>query len=318
MNPRQNVPMKTGATPLSYDALRSAIIALPMADSPGAVLKRKGCRPGWRLISKESFEGNYSDESFEILLRLEENEKNRKQNVTLYSVRIRPPSKLAKHTQHATFNSKHKDKNGYRLQTHFSRAVHQPRVSLEAKLSTAKGFPCWTNGSIYLGDGTPSEILKRFLAATSLIAELKDFDARSRNRVGAKTGGFDASDLFGADEFLEGQSGQMKCKRRVRSIKLRNLAIKHYKQQSSDGRLHCFVDEWVPGIPVRGNIVQIHHDEALAGYPKEGKKLTFTEAIKFLFPLCPNCHRLLESKPGGGRYSISELRSRLVSGGNSQ
>lgn len=182
-----------------------------------------------------------------------------------------------------------------------------------AELPPGAELPCWQSNHICLGEGPADALLNCFLKATAVIEEIKGQEPGAlvqRYPVGPT---FSVEDICAVGTFDEGRKKAMSREVRERSAKLRQLAVEHYQKRSADGRLHCFVDDWAPMIPVRGHIVEIHHDEALAGFPEQGKSLTFEEAIHFLFPLCPNCHRMLHSKPDGGLYPVSDLR-RLIRG----
>jgi hypothetical protein len=177
-----------------------------------------------------------------------------------------------------------------------------------AELPPGAGLPCWQSNHICLGDGSAHTLLDRFLKATAVIEEIKGQEPGAlaqRYPVGPT---FSVEDICAVGTFEEGRKKAMSREVRERSAKLRQLAVEHYQKLSVDGRLHCFVDDWAPTIPVRGQIVEIHHDRALAGFPEQGTSLTFEEAIRFLFPLCPNCHGMLGSNPNGGAYRIQELR----------
>jgi len=41
------------------------------------------------------------------------------------------------------------------------------------------------------------------------------------------------------------------------------------------------------------------------------RTLTLDEALALLTPLCPTCHRMLHAKPGGGSFTIEQLREYL-------
>jgi len=94
---------------------------------------------------------------------------------------------------------------------------------------------------------------------------------------------------------------------RQRSAKLRAAAIAYYKRLNG-GKLLCSVTNWsAPNIPLKGEIIELHHLKALAGHPVKGTTMSMNEAIKMLRPVSPNIHRMLHSKPGGGSYSIKEF-----------
>jgi hypothetical protein len=209
--------IKADLAPGFYTAIRSAITALGIVESEGTVLRRKGSRPGWALLHQESFEGKHGNERFEFLLRLEESKSDGRNDVLIYGVRIEPRNRLPEHTQHTTFNSKHKDENGFYLQTHFPRTLPRLRKALEAELSNSNDFPSWLNGRVYLGKGTPRAIIERFLAATSHVARLKDLSPEELDRLSADSDRFTVSDLRDADGFAEGHSSACRSGHRPRS-----------------------------------------------------------------------------------------------------
>ena len=97
---------------------------------------------------------------------------------------------------------------------------------------------------------------------------------------------------------------------RQRSQKLRDLARQHFR--GDDGKLRCAACDWTkPSFPLAHEIIEIHHTEELNTLPKTGRKLTLEEALALLNPLCPTCHRMLHAKPGGGSFTVEELRQYL-------
>lgn len=121
---------------------------------------------------------------------------------------------------------------------------------------------------------------------------------------------FTPDEITAAGSFAEGAKIGITAQIRERSARLRDLARAHFAAQSADGRLHCTVCNWAPplALELSGPIVEIHHGIGIRSYPPDGKALTFEEAVKHLTPLCPNCHRILHSKPGGGAFTLEELR----------
>jgi|GEM_PF-1887982 len=120
---------------------------------------------------------------------------------------------------------------------------------------------------------------------------------------------FTSEEIIFAGTFSEGAQSEATVKTRERSVKLRNLAREHFAQKSSDKRLHCAACDWVPplGLDLSGPIVEIHHGVGINQYPKDGRALIFEEAIQHLTPLCPNCHRILHAKKGGGMFTLVEI-----------
>jgi predicted HNH restriction endonuclease len=126
---------------------------------------------------------------------------------------------------------------------------------------------------------------------------------------------FSRQEVTLAGTFSEGAQSEATAKIRERSIYLRDLAREHFAKQSSDGRLRCSVCNWAPptALKLSGPVVEIHHGLGISEYPKDGRALTFGEAIQHLTPLCPNCHRVVHAKPGGGVIALDELRSAMLS-----
>lgn len=122
---------------------------------------------------------------------------------------------------------------------------------------------------------------------------------------------FTADEIWDVGTLTEGAVGEATIKTRERSVHLRNLAREHFAKSSSDGRLHCAACGWAPPpvFELNGPIVEIHHGVGIAAYPKDGRALTFDEAIRHLAPLCPNCHRMIHAKKGGGTFTLAEISS---------
>jgi len=95
---------------------------------------------------------------------------------------------------------------------------------------------------------------------------------------------------------------------RRRCEALRNAAKRELKD--SDGFLCCAACTWHrPAEGVKADVVELHHLDLLSHAPSGGRRLTYEEAIQRLVPLCPTCHRLAHSKPGGGTFSLPELQT---------
>ncbi len=124
---------------------------------------------------------------------------------------------------------------------------------------------------------------------------------------------FTVEEIAIAGTYAEGAVVETSGKTRERSKLLRDLARAHFAKQSPDGRLHCAVCEWAPPplLQLTGPIVEIHHGLGISQYPADGRALTFEEAVQYLTPLCPNCHRIAHAKPGGEAFSFSELRKHI-------
>jgi hypothetical protein len=123
---------------------------------------------------------------------------------------------------------------------------------------------------------------------------------------------FTSAELAAITTFSEGNSGEVSTVIRERSQRLREFALKHFASLSADGKLRCACCRWSKPIALlEASIIEIHHVIALSDYPAIGEKLSLSEALARLTPLCPNCHRMLHAKPGGGMFTVSELRSLL-------
>ncbi|HEY9249528.1 MAG: hypothetical protein WC205_08000 [Opitutaceae bacterium] len=167
-------------------------------------------------------------------------------------------------------------------------------------------------------DETRSHVERRLLDPEPWHVAVYDDDGNCRLQRGPKP---DAHESFTSEEiaivgiFAEGAQTQITAKTRERSVRLRDLAREHFAKRSPDGRLRCAACDWAPpiGLDLSGPIVEIHHEVAISTLPKEGHAHPFAEAVKFLIPLCPNCHRVLHAKRGGGSFKLDELRSASVS-----
>jgi hypothetical protein len=111
----------------------------------------------------------------------------------------------------------------------------------------------------------------------------------------------------------EGKESTVAIKVRERSARLRILARAYFRRQAPDGKLHCAACGWTaPDLPLSREIVEVHHAEEVHALPKKGREQLFAEIVKSLVPLCPNCHRMLHSKGGGGSFTLADLRQRLM------
>lgn len=121
---------------------------------------------------------------------------------------------------------------------------------------------------------------------------------------------FSSDEVKSAGTYAEGALGAITTKTRERSACLRDLARDYFAAKSDEKRLHCAVCEWAPplSLALSGPIVEIHHGLGIGEYPADGRALTFEEAIQHLTPLCPNCHRISHAKPGGGTFTLDELK----------
>jgi predicted HNH restriction endonuclease len=108
---------------------------------------------------------------------------------------------------------------------------------------------------------------------------------------------------------LEGARGTITVSVRRRCEALRKRAREFYR--NADGKLRCKVCGWhKPNHGVIGDIVELHHVEPLAELPLEGVQRCQSDAINWLSPLCPSCHRIAHSRAGGSRrlFTLCELQ----------
>ena len=127
---------------------------------------------------------------------------------------------------------------------------------------------------------------------------------------------FTSTEITAVGSFAEGAKVEIIGQCRERSRRLRDLARAHFAAQSTDRRLHCAACDWAPPtiLELSSPIVEIHHGVGINSYPDDGKALSFEDAIKFLTPLCPNCHRVIHAKRGGGSFTLDVLRRGIING----
>lgn len=112
------------------------------------------------------------------------------------------------------------------------------------------------------------------------------------------------------DETLvtEGGINTKASKIRERSRLLRSRAIAHYS--AKDGKIVCavcgFDYEAVYGDMGKG-FIEIHHEKPICQYDENGTESFISEAVKYVKPLCANCHRMIHRKTNSP-ITISELK----------
>jgi len=106
----------------------------------------------------------------------------------------------------------------------------------------------------------------------------------------------------------EGSLDKRTTTQRNRSSKLREIAIAEFKKQH-DGQLFCvacgfnFLDFYGE---LGKDFIEIHHAEPMHMMEIEGEKVAIEDALKRVFTICPNCHRIIHrNKP---MLSIEELK----------
>lgn len=106
--------------------------------------------------------------------------------------------------------------------------------------------------------------------------------------------------------YTEGQRATLTSEVRTRCEALVKRAKGYFR--SSDGELRCTVCNWSrPSSDLRGDIVEIHHLQPITRMPQQGVRWTFSEALRYLSPLCPNCHRVAHASPSGEQFTIDAL-----------
>lgn len=110
----------------------------------------------------------------------------------------------------------------------------------------------------------------------------------------------------------EGSLDKRTTTQRNRSSKLREVAIHEFKKQHN-GQLYCVVCGFnfseVYG-ELGKDFIEIHHAEPMHLMEIEGEKSTLAEALKKVFTVCPNCHRMIHRAKT--MLSIDELKNLLA------
>ncbi|MDP2731364.1 MAG: hypothetical protein Q8O55_12945 [Dehalococcoidales bacterium] len=110
----------------------------------------------------------------------------------------------------------------------------------------------------------------------------------------------------------EGSLDKRTTTQRNRSNKLRSIALEEFKKQHQ-GELYCvacgFNFSKVYG-EVGKNFIELHHSEPVHLMDIEGEKITIEEALKKVFTVCPNCHRIIHrAQP---MLSIDDVKKLLL------
>lgn len=80
--------------------------------------------------------------------------------------------------------------------------------------------------------------------------------------------------------------------------------------RDADGVLRCKICGWHKPSDGRisGDIVELHHLDPVCEAPTSGRIVTVAEIEEFLLPVCPNCHRLVHARRGGGQFDSTTLQ----------
>jgi hypothetical protein len=308
-SPNQH-PLTHRSAPQLFRLLRAGLAALKAAPQPATVHHSNANRSlQWDAQKEVSLAVPYRKQVFHVQLALERHAEKGMRRVIIFGRRLKPPSTApSPNTQRGTFNSMNAGDHGFYLRPQVLKKNAAMRRALGASLPGAGPGPFWRNGRIHLGDGSPKTVLLNFLKAVAVVEEIKGIPPGELESRFPDEPVFTPEDIAAVETFAEGRAQTVSRAVRERSARLHELAVEHYRKLSPDGRLRCAVDGWVPAVPVHGAIVEIHHDDALHEYPDNGRDLPLERALKLLAPLCPNCHRMLHSKPGGGRYTVAKLK----------
>ncbi len=111
--------------------------------------------------------------------------------------------------------------------------------------------------------------------------------------------------------YLEGATSQV-----TQEIKARCEALRKRTKEllrDSDGFLRCKVCGWHKPADemISGDIVELHHLDPISEAPDEGRIVTIADAATLFVPVCPNCHRMIHARTGGGHFDIETLRGFL-------
>lgn len=264
----------------------------------------------WDDVRRASFSADFLKQRFALQLRDEKHKLSGEKRAIIFCQRLLPKTTASYNTARGTFNSRNLRNGSYFIRPQLKNVQ---RIALMAEFQNQTTPPIWRDNHIDLGGGSAESLLKSFLRAVIIVENIKSQTAEELRIQYEET--YDVRDLAVVSCISEGRMTRVTQTRRERSELLRKQAICWFKRQSDDAKLHCRVCDWAkPDIPITGDIVEIDHVESLSNYPSGGKRFGFTEAIKRLCPLCPNCHRMMHRKEGGGKFSAAELHSLLAKG----
>ena len=243
-------------------------------------------------------------EQFRLQVVLQEQEKTKAQRVKIFGIRTSTGSRvLAYNTQAATFSSDHRAGTYFYLRPVFTPVQ---REIFQRLMPPGSGLPFYQEKKIYLGATTPRETIAHFIAALAAIESVKCGEVDGSTLPDLRSVAVvTVSDL---ELFSEGELQTASVSRRKRSASLRAAAARAFKSASPDGQLRCCLCGWASPIATAGEVIQIHHENPVASLPIAGHKIKLADALRTLFPLCPNCHCILHSKPGGGNFRLEELK----------
>lgn len=121
--------------------------------------------------------------------------------------------------------------------------------------------------------------------------------------------------VFESKSYLEGSTVEVTREVKERCGALRKRAKELFRDP--DGALRCKVCGWSkpPHGMISGDIVELHHIDPIAEAPKGGRAVSIADAESLFVPLCPNCHRMIHARTGGGEFGVEGLQDILRSKG---
>lgn len=172
----------------------------------------------------------------------------------------------------------------------------------------AKGsFTLTAAGEMYLAEN--EEDLERLFSGRTQGALPYEDTVEAARALDGNHGDRGALLIFSeGDTVAEGEVSQVQHKARQRSRRLREAAVRHYAR---NGRIRCaacgFDFREVYGDLGEGYI-QIHHEKPLFQYEEEGLETYLPVALRYVKPLCANCHCMVHRRQDAP-LSVEELRA---------
>jgi predicted restriction endonuclease len=112
---------------------------------------------------------------------------------------------------------------------------------------------------------------------------------------------YDERDLIDEGGYVERNSLVRK-----RSNKLRDAALKHYKDKDGIKCALCGFDFEKTYGEIGKDFIEIHHKKPIYQYEDQDQKQFLRDALDNLIPVCSNCHRMLHRKKDISEEDIIE------------
>ena len=173
------------------------------------------------------------------------------------------------------------------------------------------GASCAANEAVAAADATWWEQVVPFerLLSTKLLGEDEAPQARAADRQAAGEREDKPEGESGpSDEqlLIEGAELAVVSDRFERNKKARALCIAAHGAVCAI----CGFDFGAVYGPSFAGTIDVHHRTPL----NEIRQDYVVDPVRDLVPVCPNCHRVLHSRPGGGAYTVEEVRALLEHG----